>query len=642
MRPVAPAKWDMECDVAVVGWGAAGTAAAVAAHMEGAQALILEKMPEGGGNTRVSGGNIIIPSDRKFIDYLETLSFRTVGRDILEVFVDNAMKNGDWIKEMGGEIQVFMPLEVAYPNISPGASFPQIEGAETVVKYNIKGTAEEGKPSQRLWKFLSGLVAKKGIKCSTSTAVKELITDASGQVIGVKAEKDGGIIYVKARRGVVLACGGYENDPEMKWDYLPAKPVMFLGTPGNTGDGIKMAQKVGADLWHMTRLACAAGFQAPGFDSAFPINFLNEGFIFVDKYGRRFINEAGIETHEYYRALSEFDVEKVEFPRVPMWAIFDEQTRRNGPVSRGTAGYNRDLYTWSLDNAVEVSKGWILQGKAAAELAEKMRLPPETLEQTINNYNDDCAAGKDTAFGRAREESAGLKAAVIRHATVAGADQYPGRTAPRQRSPGARSRWAADPKVICGWGAWLDLGLSVSGGLQCRRSPGFWQDRRPKCRRRETVVMKAQAPIEIASRNFEVDAPQLRVWRLIGKVIFNCLPGMEEIDIADETHFRAVQRTKVGFLEVKMRLEGELTDVAPPRSLAVNLSVIGLWGFIKMRQKVTIGMTAVGAAKTAVQCQAAATAVSGLPGGLLLSQARPFVQAMFEAMEKRMQYLVSG
>jgi succinate dehydrogenase/fumarate reductase flavoprotein subunit len=405
-----PDKWDMEYDVVVVGWGAGGTASAVTAHMEGAEVLILEKMPEGGGNTRVSGGNIIVPTDMKFVDYLEVLSFKTVSRDILEVFVENAMKNGEWIKEMGGELQVFMPLEVSYPMMSPGAGFPQIEGAETIVKHNIKGTAEEGKPSQRLWNFLAGLVAKRDIKTLTSTAVTELISNIEGEIIGVRAEKEGATINIKARRAVILTCGGYENEPELKWDYLPAKPVMFLGNPGNTGDGIKMVQRVGADLWHMTRLSCSVGFKAPGFEAAFPVSFLNEGFIFVDKSGQRFSNEAAIETHEYYRYLSEFDVEKMEFPRVPMWAIFDEQTRRNGPLNRPTAGYNRGLYSWSLDNATEVEKGWILRGATVAELAAKLSVTPETLEQTINRYNEYCQAGKDADFNRAREDLRALKA----------------------------------------------------------------------------------------------------------------------------------------------------------------------------------------------------------------------------------------
>ena len=224
----------------------------------------------------------------------------------------------------------------------------------------------------------------------TKTPAKELIPNAQGEIIGVKAEKEGKTIYIKARKAVILTCGGYENDPRMKWDYLPVKPVMFLGTPGNTGDGIRMVQKVGGDLWHMTRLSCLIGFQAPEFEAAFWVSFLSEGFIFVDKYGRRFVNEAGIEIHEYYRELSHFDMEKMEFPRVPIYAVFDEQTRRRGPLSRGTGGYNRDLYSWSLDNSAEIAKGWILQGKTVADLAAKISMEPKVLEGTLARYNQCC------------------------------------------------------------------------------------------------------------------------------------------------------------------------------------------------------------------------------------------------------------
>lgn len=409
MRVGIPEKWDTEYDVVVVGWGSAGTAAAVTAHDQGAKVLILEKMADGGGNTRICGGNIIIPKGKEFIEYLDILSFQTTEREIIEIFVEEAMKNGEWIREMGGEVQVFTPLEVAYPTMIAGAGFPNVRGAETVVKYNIKGTLEEGKPSQRLWQFLSGLVAKRKIKVLTSTPAKELISSPGGEITGVIAESEGKTISIKARQAVILTCGGYENDPRMKWDYLPVKPAMFLGTPGNTGDGIRMVQKIGGDIWHMTRLSCLIGFQAPGFEAAFWVSFLSEGFIFVDKYGRRFVNEAGIEIHEYYRELSHFDVEKMEFPRVPLWAIFDEPTRRRGPLSRGTAGYNRDLYNWSLDNSAEIAKGWILQGKTAAELAGKVSVDPRILEETIARYNQYCRAGKDEDFGRAREDLRDLK-----------------------------------------------------------------------------------------------------------------------------------------------------------------------------------------------------------------------------------------
>src|SRR4030042_2563110 len=97
-------------------------------------------------------------------------------------------------------------------------------------------------------------------------------------------------------------------------------------------------------------------------------------------------------------------MEKMEFPRIPLWAIFDEQTRRRGALSRGTAGYNRDLYSWSLDNSAEIAKGWILQGKTAAELASRISVEPKALEETIVRYNQYCKAGKDGDFGRPKED----------------------------------------------------------------------------------------------------------------------------------------------------------------------------------------------------------------------------------------------
>ncbi len=403
-----PEKWDLEYEVVVVGWGAAGTAAAVTAHDQRAKVLILEKMDQGGGNSGICGGNVIIPKGNEFIEYLDTLSFKTTEREIIETFVDYAMKTGDWIRKMGADVQIFRPLEVAYPTMTPGAGFPNVHGAEAVTKYNIKGTPEQGKPSQRLWKFLSGLVTQRGIDVLTKTPARELILNAQGEIIGVLAEHEGKKICIKARKGIILACGGYENDPRMKWDYLPVKPLMFLGTPGNSGDGIRMAQKVGADLWHMTRLCCMIAFKAPEFEAAFWVSFLSEGFLFVDKYGRRFVNEAGIEIHEYYRELSHFDVEKMEFPRVPLWAIFDEPTRRRGALSRGTAGYNRDRYSWSLDNSAEISKGWILHAKTAQELAGKISVEPKVLEETLSRYSQGCKAGKDE-FGRAKEDLRALE-----------------------------------------------------------------------------------------------------------------------------------------------------------------------------------------------------------------------------------------
>jgi predicted oxidoreductase len=110
-----------------------------------------------------------------------------------------------------------------------------------------------------------------------------------------------------------------------------------------------------------------------------------------------------VEIHEWYRELSYFDIERMEFPRIPVWAIFDDNVRRKGPISRATTGYNRDLYKWSVDNSKEIKKGWILQDKKVGNLAKKMDIEPSVLEETLARYAEACKTGKDTEFGRPRE-----------------------------------------------------------------------------------------------------------------------------------------------------------------------------------------------------------------------------------------------
>jgi succinate dehydrogenase/fumarate reductase flavoprotein subunit len=404
-----PSKWDAEYDVVVVGYGGAGAAAAMTAHDSGAKVMILEKTSSGGGNTRVSGGNTIVPQSMQFVKYLNTLNFGMTDPDYTETFVKMAMTNADWIKEIGGETTVFRPLGVAYPMPAAGAGFPQVEGAEYMIKVNIKGDPEIT-PAQRLWSLLSGNVDKRCIKTMLNTAVKELVQDASGQILGVIAEADGKVITICARKAVILTCGGFENDDTLKWQHLPCKPTLFIGHPGNTGDGIRMAEKVGAQIWHMQGQTVVIGFKAPNIEAAFFIIFLNPGFFYIDKYGKRFLGESEVETHEFWRSLSEFDTHRIEYPRIPFYAIFDDQTRKTGPIGGGTAGHNpKFVYKWSLDNQEEIKKGWIIQAKSIAELAEKISVDPNVLEDTVKRWNENCSKGVDPDFGRKKENIRALE-----------------------------------------------------------------------------------------------------------------------------------------------------------------------------------------------------------------------------------------
>jgi len=145
------------------------------------------------------------------------------------------------------------------------------------------------------------------------------------------------------------------------------------------------------------------GFQAPGYEAAFSIAFYTTEFIFVDKYGRRFMRETGIDTHEYAKTFSYFDTDRLEYPRIPSWAIFTERNRKTGPLFTGYVGNNRELYTWSEDNSAEIAKGWIIKAKSVAELARKISVDEAILANTLAPYNEYCKTGKDADFGRPKE-----------------------------------------------------------------------------------------------------------------------------------------------------------------------------------------------------------------------------------------------
>ncbi len=400
----------MEADVIVVGYGAAGAAAAISAHDNGASVIILEKMSIPGGNSRVSAGNMSIPKNpEKFAQYLKGVSFNTVEDEIVDTFVEGLMKNPNWIKRLGGELYQFFFPPASYSKLCPDTTYPGIPGAEEaeISVWAVKQTdiAPEPTGGARTWGLMAREIECKGIKVMTSTPARELIKNQKREVVGVVAECEGKNVSVKARKGVILTCGGFENNDDLKLDYLEPKPLTFLGNPGNTGDGIRMVQKAGAALWHMRRQACSSGFKAPEYEATFPMNFLAPGFIYVDKYGRRFADETNIETHEFWVPTSYFDTVRLEYPRVPFYAIFDEEIKRVGPVSFALCGHSIVIkeYKWSPDNSAEITKGWIVKAKKISELAKRLSIDESNLANTIAKYNDYCKAGKDDDFDRPKE-----------------------------------------------------------------------------------------------------------------------------------------------------------------------------------------------------------------------------------------------
>ncbi|HUB10635.1 MAG TPA: FAD-binding protein, partial [Acetobacteraceae bacterium] len=245
-----PRRWDVEADVVVVGFGAAGVAAAVTAHDLGVGVVMLEKAPEGehGGNTRVAGqGYLNTSSVDKAAAYLTALCGPyTVPAAMVRVWAEEMCRNNAWLASLGGD-----PQEHQHPPV--GIEFPDLPGADCVHKFHDGPTYGYS----NTWKLFERLVKQRPIPILYDTPGRELIQhDASKEILGIRAGKDGKSINVKARKAVVLTCGGFENNQEMIRDYLPGIPYCYTsGSPYNEGDGIVMAMSVGADLWHMNNYA---------------------------------------------------------------------------------------------------------------------------------------------------------------------------------------------------------------------------------------------------------------------------------------------------------------------------------------------------------------------------------------------------
>jgi carbon monoxide dehydrogenase subunit G len=149
----------------------------------------------------------------------------------------------------------------------------------------------------------------------------------------------------------------------------------------------------------------------------------------------------------------------------------------------------------------------------------------------------------------------------------------------------------------------------------------------------------AMANLLICERDFIVKASQERVWRLIGKVIFSSLPGMENVEILDENTFRALLRTKVFGMAVTLKIQGEIVDLDPPDSFSVKLFLEGPGGLFKADQKVSFAMSPKEGGNTGVVCKAWVERMGLFPRLFILGEAKRFAQATFASIENRLKDL---
>lgn len=406
---------EIETDVLVLGYGCAGSIAAITAYDKGSKVLILEKMARGGGATFLSNGGIWVPTSMEFAQYLYDISAGTTPMDLLETFVEEAMKIEDYIANvLNGVFERWVSQEIAasFPPLTR-PSWPKVPTGKNMIRGHIKAYepnelggdasfAEKVRAIGRaygpdLWRLVKENVEKRGIEVMLETSAKDLVQNEAGEVIGVIAESKGQKIMVNAKKAVVMATGGFGANQALLKAYYPC-PFYYNGGSYAQGDGLIMAQKVGAQMWHMLGICGQLNFKAPEYDAAFQIRNPSKHFITVDRTGRRFEDETNTKVHNAWRIVSIYDPEELWYPRIPTYLIFDEATKAIAPMSRDWRPQND--YFWSLDNSAEVEKGWIKKGETLEELAQQIDMDGAVLAQTVTHYNESCAAGSDSEFGR--------------------------------------------------------------------------------------------------------------------------------------------------------------------------------------------------------------------------------------------------
>ena len=199
-HPWLPEHWEKEADVVVVGFGAAGAAAAITAHELGAKVLLLEKAPEGeeGGNTRVAGQGYLHVSDvQKAIAYLNAMCGQyAVPPAMVRAWAEEVSRNNDWVAAVGGDPQ-------EHQHQPEGIEFPELPGSDCVHKFHNGDILGYSKT----WEFFESAVKQRPIEILFETPGKALVQDgASKEILGVRAERNGRSIHVKARKAVVLTC----------------------------------------------------------------------------------------------------------------------------------------------------------------------------------------------------------------------------------------------------------------------------------------------------------------------------------------------------------------------------------------------------------------------------------------------------
>lgn len=402
----------LEADVVVVGAGASGVSAAIAAADEGANVIIIEKTGAIGGASNLSWAGkflnssaaiedeLIIDEEKEIAEWIENNHWR-VDAAVIRQYVTQSGETYDWLTEKGYMTQ--------YINFA-GEQMHMLPPYET--------------RQETLREMLAESVEKQDGQVFTETAAKQLMTNQAGDVVGVIAEKADGTTLEITAKSVIMATGGYGANAEMVKEYFGFEGVNG-GLGQNIGEGIKMAWEAGArvpdniggQMLHQTLARATNDLKTEyeSFEASYPLmltylpNFMNVG-----TSGARFRDEAATLKAVAAANTSAFHgpYHYVIVSQLQLDSLMAEGM--NGVKAPKLPGMPPEFYMdfsdqFTLDNPWEnadkvfdsmVEKGHGFKGNTMEELAENAGMDVAVFVETLKNYEEATKTGADTEFGK--------------------------------------------------------------------------------------------------------------------------------------------------------------------------------------------------------------------------------------------------
>jgi 3-oxosteroid 1-dehydrogenase len=439
--------WDLEVDLVCVGSGLGGVAAAIAAHDQGRTAAILDKAPKLGGVCAYGGGEVFVPNNHRMREagiadsdeagrrYFEFLAAGFADPELQETLLANLRAAVEYFeKEAGVRWYAVRGLPDYYYPDAPGAAaegrylstelfdgsqlgqwqhrtfltphFPMgvlhhelyaWGGLAKITEWNFELMGERITKDLRSWGqgmmgfFLKAALVDRAIPAFVSTPVRELLAEG-GRVVGVRAEREGRDFFVRARRGVVLAVGGYDWNPELARQYEAMPDWNSACPPYLHGDHLVLAGELGAAVGAVppTNLAMFYGYRIPGeehegkplYRSSWECGCPHA--IWVNRAGKRFCDESFYK--DYQPRLRAWDGQRQAMPNLPPFLIFDGNYRERYPLGSFMPGQ-------------EIPEELAARAGTPRALAEKLGIDADEFERTLERFNRFAAQGQDPDFG---------------------------------------------------------------------------------------------------------------------------------------------------------------------------------------------------------------------------------------------------